>query len=174
MLDEGPTGTTISNYFDTIIGMQVPKEAQSSSRANVTAPMPSIESSVDCTLSRLSSRNEAVSCCAVSVESPSDRVTGIITPPRSFGETCSRVVTRFSTSFSRSSSDDKYLRIHKHAFIEVPALGGQTVTYSFPIMTLEYAGDCKYWHSNPSSSHREHFGRVPSHYQPSQKTFTAL
>ena len=40
------------------------------------------------------------------------------------------------------------------------------------MMTLEYAEDCKYWHSNPSSSHREHFGRVPLHCQPGQNQFT--
>jgi hypothetical protein len=41
-------------------------------------------------------------------------------------------------------------------------------THSFPIITFECAPDCKYRHSNPSSTHREHFGRVPSHYRASQ------
>jgi len=111
MLDEGPKGTTVSHYFDVIIRRQIPNEAQSSSRANVTAAMPSIGSSVDSALSRLSSRNEAVSCCAVSVDPASDRVPGIVTLLRSLGETFSKVVTRLSTNFNRSSSDDKYLRV---------------------------------------------------------------
>lgn len=112
MFDDGPRYIISSWYSEISTGRQLPKDAQSSSGIKLTAPIPSMESSAASALSRVSSLKDAVSSGSESMDLDSlgTRATGTGSSSLTDdGSLFSSVVTRFSSSFIRSSISDRYL-----------------------------------------------------------------